>query len=152
MLAGKHGWYLELGVGEKAISDVGTAFGKVLFTSYIPTAKIVGACTPVVGTGKLYAMNLADGTPIADIDEDNDEDHDDRSVALITPGIAPPAQLLYIPDHTSNVDGIAVLVGGQNVATDLGNEGANIVNNLPPGYDGVKRMSWKKVEENDQKK
>ena len=148
--AGKKGWYLSLdkSIGEKVISEVTTTFGKVLVTTYIPEATKVDACTPVVGKGRLYAMNVSDGTPIADLDEDGtDNEYQDRYVGLITPGISPPAQVLYVPDHTSNEDGIAVLVGAQNIGSNVGPKGSVLVKNLPEGWDGVKRVNWKKVEQ-----
>jgi len=60
------GWLLELDeAGEKSFSSPLTIGGVVLMTTYVPPDLSITAdpCTPTEGTGRIYAINLADSSP-----------------------------------------------------------------------------------------
>lgn len=60
------GWLLELDeAGEKSFSSPLTIGGVILMTTYVPPDFSITAdpCTPTEGTGRIYAINLADSSP-----------------------------------------------------------------------------------------
>ncbi|ACV27069.1 pilus assembly protein [Kangiella koreensis] len=139
---GSNGWYIKMtgleidGVnftGEKVISEARILFGKIVFTSYVPTldtSKLI--CSPVVGSGKLYGVNLIDGTSFFD---DNT-----RTIDLISDGIPPMFQLLYTSGANTSGGDEAAFIGlvGNEVIDDAFTEA------LTKGYDGVIRVNWRK--------
>ena len=59
------GWKLPLSQpGEKAVSAPVVDGGRVFFTAYVPALE--PSCPPGVGTGRLYALQLRDGEPVAE--------------------------------------------------------------------------------------
>jgi type IV pilus assembly protein PilY1 len=57
-----NGWKIELAdTGEKGLASPLAAAGKVFFTSYTPSTGL-SSCEPSEGNGKLYVVNLKDGT------------------------------------------------------------------------------------------
>ena len=55
------GWKITI-TGEKNLSSALVAAGKVDFTTYIPQSQSADSCAPEEGSGKLYLVNLKDGT------------------------------------------------------------------------------------------
>ncbi len=148
---GKKGWYIRMtGLqvettnpdgsvtkkdyqGEKVISEARILFGKIVFTSYVPTYDFGAVvCSPVVGSGKLYGVNLIDGTSF--FDEFN------RTINLISDGIPPIFQLLYTSGANTSGGDDAAFIGlvGNEVIDDAFTEA------LTKGYDGVIRVNWRK--------
>jgi len=84
------GWYLKLTEsGEKSLSPSLTVDYQVMFTTYIPMEPL-HACSASVGQARFYALNLLNGTPVADLDKDANgevEDASDRYKTLMRPGI-----------------------------------------------------------------
>ena len=80
--------------------------GFAIVPSFIPadpaSAGII--CGPTEGTGKLFLMNVADATPVANYDETGNE-HDltraDRRVRLTRGGITPSPTLIIAEDGTT---------------------------------------------------
>ncbi|HZF28848.1 MAG TPA: PilC/PilY family type IV pilus protein [Gammaproteobacteria bacterium] len=67
------GWKLELNAaaGEKVLADARTFNNTVLFTTYTPAgvAALTDPCIPALGTNRLYAMNVFNGAPVANLDQ-----------------------------------------------------------------------------------
>lgn len=62
-----NGWWFDLeNQGEKVLSTPLIVDGKVIFTTYEPTSKIVG-CTVQPGTSREYVVNLRDGSAVFEI-------------------------------------------------------------------------------------
>ncbi len=119
--------------GEKVISEARILFGKIVFTSYVPTYDFGAViCSPVVGSGKLYGVNLIDGTSFFS--------DSDRTINLISDGIPPMFQLLYTSGANASGGDDAAFIGlvGNEVIDDAFTEA------LTKGYDGVIRVNWRK--------
>ncbi len=74
---GSPGWRLELSDGgtgwrgEKVLATARTFDNKIFFTSFIPGAGAGGStnnCQPVLGTNRLYVVNLFNGDPVNNLD------------------------------------------------------------------------------------
>ncbi|MEM7255263.1 MAG: hypothetical protein AAF493_28005, partial [Pseudomonadota bacterium] len=104
------GWLLKLGEiengnvvfnGEKALAAATTFQNKVLFTTFTPpTTALTQDCLPNQGQGRLYAVNLFDGSPVENLDESTPGPQlteTDRRVALLRPGIPPRVTILFSP-------------------------------------------------------
>ena len=110
------GWYLDMsGAGEKILGDSITVNGQIVFSSFRPDAS-VGACSTAIGSGSVYVVNVLDGSPTVDMDEDGELEVEDREKQLAHGGIPPePAALI-----TEN--GPTILVGPeQPVDVDFDN-------------------------------
>jgi type IV pilus assembly protein PilY1 len=107
------GWYIKLeNTGEKALAKSATINGTVLFTTYDPnnSGSTSGGCTPNVGTGRIYFVNVWDATPV--IEQDGSLDaltKADRVKVLASTGIPPSPKTLYLPD------GPAIVVGKETI-------------------------------------
>ena len=114
--AGPYGWFLDLDAsGEKVLGNSVTVNNQVIFSSYRPEASTI-ACTPAIGGGSVYVLNILNGSPRIDMDGDDDVDEDDRSTELAHGGI-PPEPAVLITEH-----GPTVLVGPeQPVKPDFDN-------------------------------
>ncbi|MEM7255053.1 MAG: hypothetical protein AAF493_26940, partial [Pseudomonadota bacterium] len=103
------GWYLQLAnesggtfsyVGEKVLAESVTFNNMVLFTTYAPpTTPLTAECLPNQGDGRLYAVNLFDGSPVQDLDESGSTTltKSDRTVDLLRSGIPPGVTILFSP-------------------------------------------------------
>lgn len=111
-----NGWYFTVPAGEKVLSTASAQFGYVFFTSYDPPeAPDTPSCTPVLGSGNLYAVSLYDSSPLSN----------DRAIPLATTGIPPSPTFMTInltEDSGNEVVRLGtrriVLVGGQNPLSD----------------------------------
>ena len=103
---GSPGWRLELNDGgwrgEKVLAESRTFNNQVFFTTYTPAADAQGSldnCQPVIGTNRLYVVNLFNGDPVRNLDrlgEDTQLTGEDRSVEV--PGsISGEAVFLFPP-------------------------------------------------------
>jgi len=111
-----NGWYFTVPAGEKVLSTASSQSGYVFFTTYDPPAvPETPSCTPVLGSGKLYAVSVYDSSPLSN----------SRSMPLATIGI-PPSPTFMTINQTTNSDNEVVsigtrrivLVGGQNPLSD----------------------------------
>lgn len=85
-----YGWKLSLGpLGEKGLASPITAEGVSFFTTYLPEGESVqGQCAPGVGSGRLYAVAFANGSPVVNLQGDSDTiTLSDRYTTLDSPGI-----------------------------------------------------------------
>lgn len=96
-LSGKDGWYVDLEAGEKVLASASVVDGRVFFTSYLPATESDN-CSTVAGTARLYVVDLVEGSPAGDFDNDgtvSDERHSETRV----PGLPPqPHVIVYQPD------------------------------------------------------
>lgn len=106
LLNGSDGWFIRLAPGEKVLSASITLQGALFFNTFLPTGQTSG-CAPDVGTSRLYATNLVDGSALYQ-QTIGDETVPIRSVNLMRPGIAPS------PTVIPTTDG-AVLISGTEV-------------------------------------
>jgi type IV pilus assembly protein PilY1 len=91
ILNSKRGWYIILEKGEKVLSSAVVSNGVVFISTYLPESAFINKCQRVVGSSRLYAMNLTDGSPALDLDNSG---FLNRSTDLILPGLPPSPQLL----------------------------------------------------------
>ena len=97
-----NGWKLALEEsGEKVLAPPLTAFGTVFFTSFLPdgtSAEQGSICEPTEGAGRLYAVNIFDGSPVNNYDSTDGNDPSlsktDRFNPLASGGI--PAEVVPI--------------------------------------------------------
>ncbi|MFN3712596.1 MAG: pilus assembly protein [Alcanivoracaceae bacterium] len=117
MLNSRKGWYIVLDKGEKVLSSAVVSNGIVFVSSYLPESAFINKCQRVVGSSRLYAMNILDGSPALDLDNSG---FLNRSTDLILPGLPPSPQLLL--DGTGEqvlLIGTTALSGG-SVSTGKG--------------------------------
>lgn len=90
------GWYIRLeNDGEKVLSEATTFAGKVYFNTYEPNSQSANSsCKAVQGTGRSYATNLFDATPVEQR-INGTPDRADRSKILNTAGIPPKGITLF---------------------------------------------------------
>lgn len=98
------GWKLELRLnggwsGEKVLAEALTIDGVVLFPSYRPISE--AACS---GENRIYALNLSQGSPALDFNDDHAITSADISTPLTQSGIAGKAAL-YFPVRPNPNDG-----------------------------------------------
>ncbi len=103
LLKSSSGWFIRLAPGEKVLSSSVTLQGALFFNSFLPTGQTQG-CAPDVGTSRLYATNLIDGSAVYQ-QTINGTTTPLRSISLVRPGIAPTPAVV----PTSN--GIVVISG-----------------------------------------
>ncbi len=106
-LAEKEGWYINLeGLGEKVLNPSITVNNRVVFASYVPGH--ASACSAGIGSSNYYLLNILDGTPANNLDEEGTETtltKDDRKSKLKTPGITPAPGIIFTPNTVSTVIG-----------------------------------------------
>jgi type IV pilus assembly protein PilY1 len=100
--AGALGWKLTLNqpgnswVGEKVLAASSTFSNQVLFTTYTPAASVSSnPCTPGGGTNRIYAVSVFDGSPVANLNNQNNLSITDRYTTLAQGGIAPGVTFLF---------------------------------------------------------
>ena len=99
---GALGWKLLLDqpsnswVGEKVLATSSTFNNQVLFTTYTPNASVSSnPCTPGAGNNRIYAVSIFDGSPVANLNNQNNTQISDRSTGLAQGGIAPGVTFLF---------------------------------------------------------
>ncbi len=116
-LAEKEGWYINLeGQGEKVLNPSITVNNKVVFSSYVPDH--ASACSVGVGSSNYYLLNILDGTPADNLNEEESKTtltKSDRKSKLKTPGITPAPGIIFTADTVNT------LIGNEKVGDlDLG--------------------------------
>ena len=91
-VSGPNGWYINLRRkgGEKSLARAVTFNNTVFFTTFEPeTSPPADICSTASHTGRIYALDVANGKPVINFDELGDEPQEltDRSVAVSTPDI-----------------------------------------------------------------
>jgi type IV pilus assembly protein PilY1 len=99
LLNARAGWRLRLVTsGEKVLAPALTADNKIFFTTYLPTVVQQPSCdlAGVIGSGRLYSVELLTGAPVIYQDEIST---DDRYVELSRGGIPPaPVPVFTTPE------------------------------------------------------
>lgn len=115
------GWFFRLITdGEKSMSSALTLNNEIFFTTYVPsTSSAFGntdICTPSLGAGRIYQVNLSDGSAVGGTSNDADLD---RYRNLDQVGI-PPRVVAVIAEASPDV--VATFVGMEPVGneTDVG--------------------------------
>jgi len=102
--ASDSGWYLRLeNNGEKVISSSLTFNGQIALTSYSPEAA-ANSCSALLGTSRIYALNVHNGAPILNLDEQGSETdltENDRSRLLANTSLSTEISILF-PDIETN--------------------------------------------------
>ena len=101
---GAEGWKLLLDqpgnswAGEKVLAVSSTFQNVILFTTYTPsTGASSNPCAPSVGTNRIYAVSVFDGSPVANLNNQNNASITDRDQSLLQGGIAPGVSFLFPP-------------------------------------------------------
>ena len=113
-LSSSQGWYIDMELpGEKGLSRPVIFAGIAFITTYIPTDTSSGqSCAPSEGGGRVYMVNLSNGTPVYSNDPTVDPDDltkDDRFKVLAKAGIPGDPNLIRTDDP--NQKNWAVCVG-----------------------------------------
>lgn len=107
----QYGWMLQMeDEGEKILGSALTVNNQIIFTSYLPT-DAGDPCTPAIGKGFTYVVNVLNGAPTVDLQDDDDSsgsaddsivfqgrtlNKDDRRRQLTHGGIPPSPSLLIV--------------------------------------------------------
>ncbi|WP_339459201.1 pilus assembly protein [Pseudomonas sp. EA_105y_Pfl2_R69] len=90
-----HGWFIEMSVGEKVVSDAVTEDGVTFFSTNRPLPAAPGVCTSNLGGARIYAVGYDSGLAVYDFDLDGILD-------LFTDvpggGFPPPPVRAQVPD------------------------------------------------------
>ena len=124
-LNGMHGWYIDLGYGEKVFSKAKLYDYAVLFTSYTgDRSQDTNPCNAnsTTGSSYFYALHMLDGNAYFAAMDGQDTDGDptisDRKAALSIPGM-PPAPTLLFPSTDPGAESLGreviALVGLEEV-------------------------------------
>lgn len=126
-LAAANGWFIKLeNTGEKALAPSLTLDSQILFTTFEPGTS-ASSCQAAIGTGRLYAVNAVDATPISQLAVDPDNPIKSDRVNILDRGGIPPGATSPI------INGKPQIV----IGTEL-------VDNVP--LDTVKKVYWRPVE------
>jgi len=129
-----YGWMLPFDeLGEKVLGSSITVNSQVIFTTYRPEAA-VELCSAGVGEGSVYSVDVNNGNPSLDLDNNNRISTNDRSAPLANGGIPPEATALIV-EGTVNGETVikpAILVGPEQPL----DSGSIFENNL------TQRGSW----------
>ena len=109
------GWYIsfnEIGsgnfIGEKSLSEPLILNGTAIVTTYIPddlTGVVTNSCTPREGTGRVFYVNIQDGTPTYNNDGTIDMTRADRWTYLKRGGIPPSPNIIITEQGTGSCVG-----------------------------------------------
>ena len=131
-IAGSEGWFIDLDdednpgswIGEKGLSEALILEGEIILTTYTPNVEpSEDVCTPSLGLGKVFYLDIQDATPSYPVATDK---RHERHVKLKFPGIPPS------PSPVITEKGIAGCVGAKCDPLDIGL--------------GVRKTYWYEVE------
>ncbi len=121
-ITNEFGWYLDLsGAGEKVLGTSVTFNDIVFFSSFVPSERS-SLCSPEIGSGRAYVLDVATGGPVLDLfNPDNNTGGltvEDRSTVLRRGGIPPEALVLITQE---SLDEPQVLFGAEQLDVGLTN-------------------------------
>ncbi|MGB2246588.1 MAG: pilus assembly protein [Alcanivorax sediminis] len=99
----KRGWRIDLDKndGEKVLGSAAILNGIIYMTTYVPVESGSRVdCSPIRGRSRLYAMNVIDGSPAVDSNNDSNLRYEDD----VTLGLAPEPQILIGGEDLSDPD------------------------------------------------
>ena len=120
-IAGEEGWYIDLEdednpgtwIGEKGLSEALILEGVAIVTTYTPNNNApTNSCEPNLGIGKVFFLDMLDGTPAFPADTDL---RPQRHMKLARTGIPPGASPIICKDCEPTI-----CVGTECKAADLG--------------------------------
>ncbi len=131
--SGTPGWQLDLNThpnwaaGEKSLVPSRTFGDQIIFTTYTPNTVVAADPCSGVGTGtnRAYAVDVFDGSPTFDRNNDNVLTTDERSQDLRQSGIAPETAFLF-PAPPGGGSGSGGGTGGNGAVTCL--SGVEVLN------------------------
>ena len=127
--------------GEKVLTEATTLNNQVLFTTYTPGGNAVGLCQPALGVNRFYAVSVIDGSPVANLNNQNNQTVNDRSMTLAQTGIAPNLAFLF-PAPTQNTDASGAPVATSTQSNVLCMSGAEMLGSCKSFASRVKTY-WK---------
>ncbi len=105
-----NGWYIQLAdfgdppdsvgsfVGEKVLANSVTLQGVVLFTTFTPSTSIsLTSCASTEGRGSVFAVSIADGSPVFDLDGLSSVNRADRTFNLVRTDPPASPSILFPP-------------------------------------------------------
>lgn len=93
---GQYGWMMRLKKpGEKIAGQIQTVNGSLVFTNFLPEAGL-SSCATSLGAGTACAMQVSNGRPSLDLNNDGMLDANDRCQALNHSGIPPEISVLIL--------------------------------------------------------
>jgi type IV pilus assembly protein PilY1 len=154
--ANKQGWYIRLTTGgEKVLAAPLILDYQVFFTTYVPAVSSASLCAPPAGNSRAYLVNLFNGNSVADLNQNNLSEGDDRFAELAQTGIAPDTKIL-IEDITNPVVCLGAECASAAIQTDenglqvaCGSKFECLAQNIYGRFERVKKDTWKtEVERN----
>jgi len=125
---GALGWKLLLDqpgnswVGEKVLASSTTFNNQILFTTYTPNASVSSnPCTPGAGNNRVYAVSVFDGSPVDNLNNQNNLSIADRYTTLAQGGIAPGVTFLF-PAPQAGANGSPPPLGAEAIVVVSGPE------------------------------
>ena len=103
-------------IGEKVLVPAATINNDILFTTYTPnmTAATM-SCQPTLGLNRFYAISVVDGSPVANLNNQNNTQTSDRWTNLAQGGIAPSLAFLFpAPTAATDANGNALPTNSQS--------------------------------------
>ncbi|MFK7892800.1 MAG: PilC/PilY family type IV pilus protein [Granulosicoccus sp.] len=120
------GWFISMeDNGEKVLGSSITVNNQVVFTSFVPE-KPTEPCSPAVGGGAVYVLDVRNGSPAVNLYDDGDDDDaeltkNDRRRFLKQPGIPPSASTMIMTGtNTDGSESIATAVMAGTEQVDVG--------------------------------
>jgi hypothetical protein len=99
----ENGWRVPMPhTGEKVVGRPLTIGGVTFFTTFEPKGTNINPCIPSAGTGRLWALNVADASAALDLSDPGDGSLDPYAT-LDTPGIPPPVIALGTGRATQDI-------------------------------------------------
>jgi type IV pilus assembly protein PilY1 len=151
MAANAPGWKLIFNptgtalTGEKVLVSATTVNNQVLFTTYTPGGNSpVGSCQPALGVNRFYAVSVLNGSPTANLNNQNNQSVTDRSTQLAQTGIAPNIAFLF-PAPTVNKDNQGNVLPSSTQSPVLCMTGAELLGSCKSFSSRVKTY-WKETD------
>lgn len=151
-IAAKKGLYLNLGGGEKSLTESTTFNNQVIFATFTPSVS-GDACTASTGQSRFYQINITDATPVQNFDgvgSDTVLTASDRSKTIVVAGL-PPDPIILFPSIrlVTNPDGSTTPCNGPGctdgrLVNPVVCTGAVCFNLNNPRQ--VKKSYWRKIE------
>ena len=134
-------FYQSLRTVPRELTEATTLNNQVLFTTYTPGGNAVGLCQPALGVNRFYAVSVIDGSPVANLNNQNNQTVNDRSMTLAQTGIAPNLAFLF-PAPTQNTDASGAPVATSTQSNVLCMSGAEMLGSCKSFASRVKTY-WK---------
>lgn len=124
LIYAKQGWYIDLDnedvpgtwIGEKGLAESLIIEGTAIVTTYTPAEPEADTCSPPEGIGKVFYLDIVDGTPEPPYKIAGDSDaRSERHVTLHRGGIPPPPNFIITKDGRAGCIGTECQKTSDNV-------------------------------------